>query len=299
MLTGVALAFSPPLAPGDVVAVVAPSSPFPLDEFWRGLAWLRARYRIRVRAGALARDGYLAGADARRRDELGDAMLNDDVKAIIVARGGYGAMRIADDLPWRALARRPKWIVGFSDATALHAMAWREGVASVHAPNVTSLGRDPSVATRAAWLASVERPSADRAWRGLRVVQAGRARGPIVGGNLALVHAMAAAGRLTLPEGAVLALEDVTEAPYRVDRMLTSLLVAGHLGRASALVFGGFHRCAAGPDGRTIDEVLDDRTRDLGIPVLAGAPFGHGPRNDGFVLGAVVRVDGDAVVWGS
>jgi muramoyltetrapeptide carboxypeptidase len=132
----------------------------------------------------------------------------------------------------------------------------------------------------------------------MRVVHAGRAAGPIVGGNLALLHAMAAAGRLSVPDGAVLALEDVTEAPYRVDRMLTSLRLGGHLARASAILLGGFDRCAAGPDGRTVDEVLSERTRDLGIPVLAGAPFGHAHPNEAFVLGSRVRVEGDAALFG-
>jgi muramoyltetrapeptide carboxypeptidase len=295
----VTFAIPPALVPGDAIAVVAPSSPLPYDDFWRGLAWLRARYHIRIRPGVLARDGYLAGDDVRRRDEVANAMLDPEVKAIVAGRGGYGAMRIVDLLPWQALAQRPKWIVGFSDVTALHAMAWRASIASVHAPNVTGLGRDSSVRTRAAWLASLEGAARQRAWRALRVVRSGKARGPIVGGNLAVMHAMAAAGRLALPQGAVLALEDVTEAPYRVDRMLTSLMLGGHLARASAIVFGGFDRCGAGVDGRTVDEVLDACTRPLGIPVLAGAPFGHGAHNEAFVLGAVVLVGDDAVTWAS
>ena len=206
-------------------------------------------------------------------------------------------MRILDALPWDALARAPKWLVGFSDVTALHAAAWRVGVASVHGPNVTGLGRAATPGLRAAWLAAVERPTAPRAWRGLRIVHGGRAAGPIVGGNLSLLHAMAAAGRLAIPAGAVLALEDVTEAPYRVDRMLTSLRLGGHLARVSAIVVGGFDRCVPGPDGRTVDEVLDDCTRGLGVPVVAGAPFGHGPVNEAFVLGSPVRVEDDAAFF--
>jgi muramoyltetrapeptide carboxypeptidase len=295
MLSSVMLAVPPPLAPGDLVAVVAPSSPLPRDALWRGLAWLRTRYRLRIVAGVLARDGYLAGSDARRAAELTGAMLDPEVKAVVAARGGYGAMRIVNGLPWRELVRRPKWIVGFSDVTALHAMAWRSGVASVHAPNVTGLGRDVTPATRAGWLASLERPSSMRAWSGLRVVHPGKGRGPIVGGNLSLVHAMAAAGQLVVPRGAVLALEDVTESPYRVDRMLTSLRLAGHLAGACALVFGGFDRCAPGGDGRTVDEVIEERTADLGVPVLAGAPFGHGACNEAFVLGSPARIDGDTL----
>lgn len=303
MLDSVILALPPPLAPGDLIAVVAPSGPPPRDELWSGLAWLRARYRIRMGSGVLARDGYLAGDDGRRIAELAGALLDGDVKAVVAARGGYGALRMLDDTPWDALARKPKWVVGFSDVTALHAMAWRAGVASVHGPNVTGLGNGTSVDARAAWLAALERPSSGRAWSALRVLHRGPLRaevsGPLVGGNLSLVHSLAAAGRLTFPEGAVLALEDVGEAPYPMNRMLTSLLLGGHLARVSGIVFGGFHRCPPGPDGRTVDEVLRERTRRLAIPVLAGAPFGHGDRNAAFVLGAVVRVRGDAVVWGA
>ncbi|HEX3769945.1 MAG TPA: LD-carboxypeptidase [Polyangiaceae bacterium] len=285
------------LAPGDTIAVVAPSGRFRAEDLWRGLAWLRTRYRIRLAPGVLDRDGYFAGSDARRRGELEGAMRDPEVKAIVAVRGGYGATRVCDELPWDALARHPRWVVGFSDVTALHAMAWRAGVASVHGPNVTGLAAHVP-AVRAAWLAAVERPWESRVWSGLRVLRAGEARGVVVGGNLALLHAMAAAGRLVVPEGAVLALEDVAEAPYRIDRMLTSLLVGGHLARASAIVLGGFERCDPGADGRTVGEVLEDRTRGLGVPVVAGAPFGHAPHNEAFVLGIPARVRGDTVTLG-
>jgi muramoyltetrapeptide carboxypeptidase len=246
-------------------------------------------------SGCFARDGFLAGSDARRREELERAMRDPSVKAIVAARGGYGATRIAHELPWDELARAPKWIVGFSDVTALHAMAWRAGVASVHAPNVTGLGRDVSVRTRAAWLYALERPRTARSWKGLRIVVGGEASGPIVGGYLAVLEAMAAAQALVLPQGAVLAIEDVTERPYRIDRMLTALRTGRWLERLSAVVVGEFDQCAPGPDGRTAESVLDERTRDLGIPVVAGAPFGHGALNDAFVLGATAHVRGDTV----
>jgi muramoyltetrapeptide carboxypeptidase len=280
------------------VAVVAPASAFPREDLLRGMAWLRARYRLRVSPRIFERQGYLAGPDASRAAELAAAMRDDEVKAIVAARGGYGAMRLLDALPWDALARRPKWLVGFSDVTALHATAWAAGIASVHAPNVTGLGREITPAARSAWIACVERPAVARRWGGLSVLRSGEALGLLVGGNLSLIHAMAAAGRLVVPPGAVLALEDVTEAPYRIDRMLTSLRLGGHLARASAIVFGAFTRCAAGIDGRSVDEVLAERTADLGIPVLSGAPFGHEPHNEAFVLGCAARVVGDSVLLG-
>jgi len=288
----------PALVPGDLLAVVAPASAFPREDLLRGLAWLRARYRLRISPGIFERDGYLAGPDSRRVAELTAAMGDHEVKAIVAARGGYGTMRLLDAFPWEELVRRPKWLVGFSDVTALHAAAGAAGVASVHAPNVTGLGRDITPAARHAWIACLERPTMARTWRGLSVLRGGDAVGPLLGGNLSLVHAMAAAGRLVVPAGAVLALEDVTEAPYRVDRMLTSLRLGGYLARASAIVFGAFTRCAPGADGRTVLEVLAERTTDLGIPVLAGAPFGHESHNEAFVLGTSARVAGDSVILG-
>jgi muramoyltetrapeptide carboxypeptidase len=291
------LRLPPPLAAGDVVAVVAPSSPFPRDELWRGLAWLRLRYRLRVHAGFLARDGYLAGSDARRAAEMRNALLDPDVKGIACARGGYGAMRVLDEVPWDELVRRPRWVIGFSDVTALHAKAWSLGIASVHGPNVTGLGRDATPAVRARWIGSVEHARSQRAWEGLRVVHGGQGSGVLVGGNLSIVHAMAAAGRLDVPEGAILALEDVTEAPYRVDRMLTSLRLGGYFARASGIVFGGFDQCNPRLDGRTVDEVLAERTEGLGIPVLADAPFGHRAHNEAFVLGSDARIEGATLAF--
>ncbi|MGH7296349.1 MAG: S66 peptidase family protein, partial [Polyangiaceae bacterium] len=207
------LRLPPALSPGDVVAVVAPSSPFPRDELLRGMAWLRLRYQLRADPGMFARQAFLAGSDARRFEELRTALADPEVKAIVAARGGYGAMRILDAVTPDALVARPKWLVGFSDVTALHAVAWQAGLASVHAPNVTGLGRDASPAQRASWIGCLEQPGRRGAWSGLRIVHAGAARGLVVGGNLSLLHAMAAAGRLALPPGAVLAVEDVTEAP--------------------------------------------------------------------------------------
>jgi muramoyltetrapeptide carboxypeptidase len=288
-----AMVWPPPVAPGDCIAVVAPSSPFDRAPFDRGLAWLRQRYRVKVADDVLARHGYLAGDDERRAAELGGAMTDPEVKAIVAARGGYGTMRILDALPWEAFARSPRWLVGFSDVTALHACAWARGIASIHGPNATGLGQEaPEADAGSAWLRAVESRGDAASWEGLRVLHrgAGQGSGTLVGGNLSLVQAMAAAGRLTLPAGCVLALEDVTERPYRIDRMLTALRLGGHLERVSAIVFGSFDQCDPGPDGVTALQVLTERTRDLGIVVVAAAPFGHASPNEAFVLGSMATV---------
>lgn len=249
---------------------------------------------MKMTSGVLARSGYLAGDDSRRACEIAEALREPDVKAVIAGRGGYGVTRLLEALDLGALRASPRWIVGFSDITALHVLAARAGVASIHGPNVTGLGRT-SPRNRGAWLAALERPHAEARWSGLETVYPGRARGQAFGGNLALLEAMAAAGRLHLPPGCVLLLEDVDERPYRVDRMLTSLLAGGHLRRAAAIVLGGFARCPTGKDGVTVEQVLAERTSGLGIPVLAGAPFGHGADNLAVVLGRDASV-GDAEV---
>lgn len=271
--------------------MVAPASPFDREELFRGLAWLRTRYALVMGTGIFGRGTdlrYLAGDDARRAAELEHAFDEPDTAAILCARGGYGAMRIVDRLPWERLAARPKWIVGFSDVTALHLGAQAHGMCSLHAPNVTGLGRRISPIERSAFIDALE-GRGGTLWSGLRVLRGGEAEGPLVGGNLALVAAMAA--HRPLPSGAILVLEDVTERPYRVDRMLQSLRLAGVFSRAAAVVFGQFTQCEPGPDGTTIDEVLADFAAAVDIPVLAGGPFGHGAPNHTFVLGATARID--------
>ncbi len=286
----------PPIRPGALVAVVAPASGFDRDELFRGLAWLRMRYRLRVDSRIFSRTGFLAGTDVSRAAVLGAAMLDPDVGAIVCARGGYGAMRILDALPWEQFAERPKPLLGFSDITALHVVANARGVPTLHGPNVTGLGRSISAAERASVIAALE-GGAVAPWSDLDIVIPGDAQGPVVGGNLALVEAMAAAGRLVMPPNAILALEDVTERPYRIDRMLTSLLLGGYLQRASAIVFGDFTQCEPGPDGTTTADVLRERTAELGIPVVRSAPFGHGAPNHAFFLGRDARLEGSTLAW--
>jgi len=289
-----------PLRAGDRVAIVAPSSPFPRAALLAGLAWLAQRYALVVREDLFSRDGYLAGDDERRAEETARAMRDPSVRAIFVARGGYGATRVVSRLPWDEFARAPKWVVGFSDTTALHAFASAAGVASLHAPNVTGLGASSNARlaqNRGALLASLERPCDARSYGDLRVISKGDARGPLFGGNLALLHALAAANALDVPDGAIVMLEDVTERPYRVDRMLTSLLEGDHFARASAIVFGDFAECAPGPDGVTVERVIEERTARLGIPVYRGAPFGHGARNEAFTMGATATLARGVLSW--
>lgn len=262
-----------------------------------------------MRSGALERVGYLAGDDQRRADELAWALQAPGIDAVLCARGGYGITRALLASEHGAskhdgiarLVRTPRWLVGFSDVTALHVELSNVGIASVHGPNGTGLHR-ASCREKAALITILERRGVRAAWEGLRVARAGEARGSLFGGNLALLEAMAAANRLRVPEGAIVLLEDVTERPYRIDRMLTALLLGGHLARAAAIVIGDFDQCEPGLDGVTVTQVLEERLTRLGIPLAFGAPFGHGLVNDPFAIGTTATLtlrDEGTLVFGA
>ncbi|MSP25636.1 MAG: LD-carboxypeptidase [Myxococcales bacterium] len=280
----------PGLAPRSIVRVVAPSGPFDPALVWRGLGWLAERYRVRFDRGIFERAGYLAGSDARRRDELASALEEPDIAAILCSRGGYGTSRYAHTVDFSRLRVSPRWLVGFSDVTALHVEATRHRVASLHAPNVTGLGRGDAVA-RAEFARALEQPLEQRTFAGLRTHVQGGVTGRLFGGNLTLLHACAAAGRLHPPAGGILVIEDVGERPYRIDRMLATLVAGGHLARLGGIVVADFTECAPTTDGVTVARVIGELLEPLGIPLASGLAVGHGVRNMPVAFGVPARLE--------
>ena len=272
--------------------IIAPASPFDRTLALCGMAFLGERYRVQFDWRMFERDGFLAGSDARRRAELAEAIAAPEVAAVIAARGGYGITRIAGDVDFGALRRSPKWLVGFSDVTALHAEAQAVGVASLHAHHAAGLGRADAHA-RSHWLAALESPLAPRTLKG-RVLRSGKVRGPLVGGNLTVLFTCAVTGRWRLPAGAILALEDVTEVSYRIDRMLSALRVGGHLRGLAGVAVGGFTDCPPGQHGVPVEQVLARELASLGVPVVTDLPFGHDLPNEPLLLGAEAELDAQA-----
>jgi muramoyltetrapeptide carboxypeptidase len=269
--------------------VIAPSSPFDRTLVLRGIGWLGQRYRVEFERSLFDTSGYLAGSDERRLQEL-DAALRSDAAAVIAARGGYGLTRIAHRADWGALGSRPKWLVGFSDATVLHVEAAKLGLASLHASMVLALGRADAQA-REAWLQALEDPTRLRTLSGLEPLIGGRASGPLAGGNLTLLSTCSAARRLALPAGCVLVLEETGESSFRIDRMLTALIQAGELDRVSAVAIGDLTDCSHGKYGVPPLEVMAERLAALHVPVVAGLPVGHGRRNHPIPMGIGATVD--------
>jgi muramoyltetrapeptide carboxypeptidase len=287
--------YPPPVVPGDTLRIVAPSGPFDKTLFYRALGWLARRYRVVWNRGALERRGYLAGDDQRRLDELNDALCDPTARAIVAVRGGYGLTRICHLARVPELLRHPKWCVGFSDFTALHLEAMQAGVASLHASNLAALGRADELA-RAQWLDALERPLARRTYAGLEVLTPGRCSGVLVGGNLTLLFTAAASGRLRLPDGCILFFEEVNEAPYRIDRMLTALRMSGQLAKVSGFCVGDLVDDDKPAARRAVAGVVLDCLGSLGAPLAMGLPVGHGRLNAPLPLGVLARLDASAGV---
>ena len=287
----------PRLAPGAVVRVVAPSGPVPREAFLAGLNVLAARYDVRYDDGVFSRDGYLAGSDERRLEELSRALADPDARAIVMARGGYGLLRI---LPFVArvlpalMAERPRTLVGFSDGTALLAAAARAGVTSIHGPVVTQLG-NLGGEDQNALFALLETAGPALLLTGMEEVIPGRVQGPLLGGNLEVFTRLVGTPFLPDPAGAILFIEDLGERPYRVDRMITHLDLAGLFDAVSAVVVGDFSSCrepeATRADSPTAEAVLLERLERLPIPVVTGGTFGHGTRNRALPYGALCELD--------
>ena len=276
------------LRQGDGVAVVAPSSPFDRDRFERGVRALQDMgFEPRFGEGIHARHaGYLAGPDMRRLDELLRALRDPSARALVLARGGYGLLRIATGIP-RELVTKP--VVGYSDATVLHELWWRAGVPSVHGPMCTQLGEEESAAARLRALLYGETPEPLR-WSP-RTVREGRAEGPLRGGNLAVLASLCGTPLQPSFRGAIVMLEDLNEPAYRLDRLCTQLLLAGAFAGAVAFVVGDLAAPGEDNDGR--DEAVAERLSTVGVPIVLGAPFGHADRNQPVALGVPHVVDAE------
>ena len=276
--------------------MVAPAGPVPRDRFEAGLARLSSRYRAVYDEALFTRTGYLAGDDDRRADELNRYLRDPDVRAIVCARGGYGLLRILGRLDAQALAADPRPIVGFSDVTAL--LAWcvvSAGVRPVHGPVVTQLA-DLGDGDVEHLVRLLETPhAAGVVAHGLDCH--GAHAGRLWGGNLELLTRLCGTPWQVSADGCLVFVEDVGERPYRVDRMLTHLQLAGGFDGASALVAGHFSRCEE-PSGEAPDvlEVLAERARSFGLTLATGLPVGHSAPNLALPVGARASIDGGRLI---
>ena len=275
-----------PVSEGSRLAIVAPAGPFDHDAFHRGISWLRGRYHITHSPEIFSTEGYFAGSDQRRLNELNAAITDPAIDAILCARGGYGTTRILPGIDPSQVEQANKLIVGFSDITALHTLWASRGLRSIHAPMVAALG-GASEPIRQLWIEALEQPDAAREWN-LNTLKpvSGDSEGTLIGGNLAVLAALNGTPYAPHLAEKILFIEDVGERPYRIDRMLTTLKQSGWFEDLRGLVLGAFTEGDPGSDGVTVENVPSS-LRIAGHPRMLG-PVCH-PRGDG-ILSAPRRI---------
>ncbi len=281
----------PPLKPGDLLKVVAPSGALrEVVAFERGVEIWRSRgYKVEISESIGDRFGYLAGKDSDRTKQLFEAWNDSQCKGILCARGGYGSARILENWTW---GNCHKWLIGFSDITCLLWSLYGQGKSSVHGAVLTTLATEPDWSIERLFNLVEGRPLAPLqgiGWGG------GIAKGILLPANLTVATHLLGTPMQPNLEGVILALEDVTEAPYRIDRLLTQWRLSGVLAKVRGIALGRFSRCAAPPNisSMTIEEVLRDRLSDLNIPIVSNLSFGHDGCNAALPVGLLATLDAE------
>jgi muramoyltetrapeptide carboxypeptidase len=301
----------PRLRPGDTVGLVQPAGfvadlagPHTAIDTIRGMGLVP-----KIGQHVYDRHGYLAGTDESRASDVNAMYADPTVRAVFAARGGWGSARLLPYLNWEVISSNPKLLVGFSDITALHmAIAARGGFPTIHASNAGNTWGHMTLDTfrRLAFDAALpfyqSRLGADlsnaAAGSGrVETVRPGTATGRLMGGNLTVLSTLMGTPFLPSFDGSILFLEDVDEAVYSIDRMLTQLVLSGVLKRVAGVVFGRCARCGsagASGGGFTLSDVLTRHLRPLGVPVFSGAMIGHIANQLSMPLGVRAELDADA-----
>ena len=273
------------LRPGDCIGVVAPASWLEREEWEDGVRLLKKYgYRVKLAPSCTAAYGFFAGTDSVRATDLNRFFADDEVKAILCLRGGYGSARILNRLDYAEIARHPKLLIGFSDITALHvALGERSGLVTAHGPMLSSLANDDLTAyTERAFfrgLAAGEPLGALSLPKGkkMKTVVPGEAEGRVVGGNLSVLLSLVGTPYELRGDGALLLLEDVGAESYQIDRMMHQLWQSGLFDRVNGILFGAFTGGddELDPGDFTTAEVIEYYARLAGKPAVAGVPAGH------------------------
>ena len=299
------------LSAGDTVALVAPASATfnSVDvaiarESLEGLG-----LKVKVGEHVLSRHGYLSGTDKDRAADINRFFRDDDVRAVLPIRGGWGSSRVLPHLDFDLIRRNPKVLLGYSDITALHlAIHAKTGLVTFHGPNGMGRWDEWSVDIvrrmlfhgEAMTLANPRKLSDRNALTPIehrvQTIRAGTAQGRLIGGNLTVMTAILGSPFVPSTDGAILFLEDVGEDLYRIDRMFTQLKLAGILDRIRGFVFGTCSECGPGEGfaSLTLEEILADHITPLGVPAWFGAMIGHATPQWTVPVGAEAEIDGAA-----
>lgn len=282
----------PYLKKGDTIAITCPAGYMEAQKIKTCVKTLQ-EWGFQVMVGKTVGSkstNYFSGTDDERRDEFQALLDEPSIKAILCGRGGYGVTRIIDQLDFKTFKKNPKWIIGFSDITVLHAHVLSKcNTATLHAPMANAFNDG------GAKLPYVQ--SLQKALRGTTLQytcaphnmnQMGKTTGVLIGGNLALIAHLVGSKMMFKTKGAILFLEDVGEYGYNIDRMFIQLKRAGLLNQLSGLILGGFtdRKDTTRPFGKTVEEIIQEHIAEFDYPICFGFPVSHDTENYALKVGA-------------
>jgi len=299
------------LSPGDTILFVAPSGYLKQDRMALAKKRLEDRGYVTLQAEDIFRQhGYLGGTDERRAQEFMAGWNDPKIKAIFPGTGGYGTTRILDQLDYNIIKNNPKILIGFSDITGLHlAINKMTDMVTFHTPSpmygLGSKGNLSPISDHYFWQA-IEKDNPNgytidvklfELGESVITLHGGKSKGDLIGGNLSLINTLMGTPYEIETDGKILFIEDVGEAPYRIDRYLSQLKLAGKFDHVAGIILGKFTRRATEPpddeNSFTMMDVLEYYFSDLGIPVLANFPIGHYKYNITFPIGVMAELDAD------
>ncbi len=290
--------FPPSLRDGDTIAIVSPASKIDSKVVESAIPVLEGQgWHTVVFPHALGKSGSYSGSISERLSDIISAFSDSDISAILCGRGGYGAVQLLDKIPSDVVRRNPKWLIGFSDISALHAMMSINGIASLHAPMCRHLGTFSGEDEDSKSLFDILRgkmPSycvEPNPWN-----KEGTAVGPVVGGNLAVLNALVGTpydiiGR----EGSILFIEDIAEPIYKVERILYQMRLSGVFDRISGLIVGQFTEYHQDANYSDMTSMIRDMTSDLTIPIAYDFPIGHVDHNLPIIESAIATLDVNSI----
>lgn len=290
----------PYLKAGDTVAIVAPSGILKHrnEEIERAKRLLK-QWNLNVVVGkhVFNQANHFAGTDQERCEDFQNALDNPNIKAIWCARGGYGTVRILDKLDYTKFLEQPKWIIGYSDITALHNQIHNIGVQSLHAMMCVSLPKDESEIeqTIATFKKAIFGETLSYTLQGSNYNQVGEVTAPIVGGNLTMLHTMLGSKTSIDTSGKILFIEEIGEYKYHIDRMLQSLKRAGYFDQCKGVIVGDMTKLRKNTTlwGTSIEQLILDALADYDFPIAFNMPAGHEDDNRALILGrkATLKVE--------
>jgi muramoyltetrapeptide carboxypeptidase len=287
--------FPPYLKPGDRIRIVSPAGKVQKDKVIPGIELLLDEgYEVIVGKHVFDKHFQCAGTDQQRAADLQEAINDPETKAIICARGGYGTVRILEKLDFSPLLKTPKWLIGFSDVTVLHAVFQKLGIASIHGamPGFFIENKKP---TRS-FFSLMELLTSGKSQLEVKsnsLNRLGTCCGELVGGNLSLIYALQGTPYQLETSGKILLIEDLSEYLYHLDRMMQNLRLAGQLKNLAGLIVGGFTdmKDNDSPFGKSAQEIIFEAVQDYHFPVCFDFPIGHIPKNLAVMFGSHYKLE--------